>query len=82
MATLVLLGLVVIAVRAGSLYQWPFGPCMRCNGSGRNSGSTGKRYGECRRCKGSGRRRRVGARTIHRGAVSLADRASARKGKR
>ena len=59
-----------------------FRPCLRCNGTGRNKGSTRKRFGECRRCKGSGRRRRVGAKTIHRGAVSLADKARARKGRK
>jgi hypothetical protein len=79
-AVLVLLALVAIAVWAGSLYLWPFGPCMRCGGSGRNSGSNSRRYGECRRCKGTGRRRRLGAKTIHRGAVSVADKARMRKG--
>lgn len=79
MAVLVLLGLVVIAVWAGSLYLFPFGPCMSCKGSGRNAGSSSKRYGECRRCKGSGRRRRVGARVVHRGAVSIAEKAKAKK---
>ena len=34
-------------------------------------GNSSKRFAECRRCKGS--RRRLGARTIHRGTVSLAD---------
>jgi hypothetical protein len=79
-AVLVLLGLAAIAAWAGSLWLWPFGPCMRCKGSGRNAGSTSQRHGECRRCKGSGRRRRVGARTVHRGAVSLAEKARAKKG--
>ena len=56
-----------------------FRPCLRCNDTGRNSGSTGKRFGECRRCKGTGRRRRVFARTLHRGAVSIAEKARTRK---
>lgn len=43
-------------------------------------GNSSKRFGECRRCKGSGRRRRLGAKTIHRGTVSLADKARTRKG--
>jgi DnaJ-class molecular chaperone len=76
----ILFGLVAIATWTGSLYIWPSRPCMRCKGTGRNSGSSGKRFGECRRCKGSGRRRRLGAKTIHHGAVSLADKARARKG--
>lgn len=79
-AETVLLVLIGAGLYAGSLYVWPFRPCLRCNGSGRNKGSSRKRFGECRRCKGSGRRRRIGAKTIHRGAVSLADKARARKG--
>lgn len=82
-AETVLLVLIGIALYAGSLYLWPFRPCMRCGGSGRNQGSNRKRFGECRRCKGTGRKRRLGAKTIHRGAVSLADKARQRKaGKR
>jgi hypothetical protein len=45
----------MLAIWAGSLYLWPFGPCLRC--------------------KGSGRCQRIGAKTIHRGTVSLADKA-------
>lgn len=82
MGVVILLGLAAGAGWAGLLYLWPFGPCLHCSGTGRNAGSSGKRYGECRRCKGSGRRRRLGAKTIHRGAVSLADKARARKGVR
>jgi hypothetical protein len=81
-AEIVLITLLGIGAYAGSLYLWPFRPCVRCNGTGRNKGSTRKRYGECKRCRGSGRRRRLGARTIHRGAVSLADKARARKGRK
>jgi hypothetical protein len=79
---LILSGLVALAVWVLSLYLWPFAPCRRCEGSGRNKGSNRKRYGECKRCRGSGRRRRLGAKTIHRGAVSLADKARARKGRK
>jgi hypothetical protein len=82
MAVLILIVLLGIAAWAGSLYLHPFGQCLRCKGTGRNKGSSRRRYGECKRCKGSGRRRRAGARTIHRGAVSLADKARARKGSR
>lgn len=81
-AETVLLILIGIALYAGSLYLWPFRPCVRCGGSGRNKGSSRKRFGECKRCRGTGRRRRLGARTIHRGAVSLADKARARKGRK
>ena len=80
MAELILLAVAGIAAYAGSLYLFPFRPCLKCNGSGRNKGSNRRRFGECRRCKGSGRKRRLGAKTIHRGAVSLADKARARKG--
>jgi len=79
MGPVILLGLAAAAGYAGSLYLWPFRPCGRCKGTGRNSGSSSKRFGECKRCGGSGRRRRLGAKTIHRGAVSLADKARARK---
>jgi hypothetical protein len=81
MAETVLLVLTGIGLYAGSLYLFPFRPCMRCGGSGRRRGSNRRRYGECRRCDGTGRRRRTGAKTVHRGAVSLADKARARKAK-
>lgn len=77
MGPVILLALAGVAAWADSLYLWPFRPCGRCHGTGRNSGSGKKRFGECGRCRGSGRRRRLGASTIHRGAVSLADRAKA-----
>jgi hypothetical protein len=80
-AEIILIALLAAAAYAGSLYLWPFRPCLRCGGSGRNKGSTRRRFGECRRCKGTGRLRRIGAKTIHRGAVSLADKARARKAK-
>jgi hypothetical protein len=72
MAQLILIGLLAAAGYAGSPYLWPFRPCMRCKGSGRNPGSNKKRFGQCRRCGGAGRLRRIGAKTIHRGRVSLA----------
>ena len=71
---------VTVAVWVVSLYLWPYGPCLRCGGDGRNRGSKHKRFGQCRRCKGAGKRVRIGARTVHRGRVSLAERAKA-KGK-
>lgn len=77
---LVVLGAVVAWL--GSLYFWPFAPCAKCKGTGRNRGSTSKRYGECRRCKGGGRRQRLGSRAVHRGAVSLHERARKRRERR
>ena len=74
MLTLVLFGLIGFAGYVVSLYLWPFAPCRKCEGSGRNQGSNRKRYGQCRRCKGAGRRIRIGAKTVHRGRVALADR--------
>src|SRR5215472_14139256 len=74
----VLVGLGIAAVNAGSIYLWPLAPCIACKGTGRNQGSNKKRWGECRHCKGTGRRERPGARLIHRGAVTLAERARKR----
>jgi len=71
-------GLALAAANIISLYFWPFAPCLKCKGTGRNTGSNRKRYGECRRCKGTGRRQRAGARLVHRGAISLAERARKR----
>jgi len=45
-----------------SLRRHPYTRCRRCDGTGRNSGSTGRRYGRCRKCKGKPERLRFGAR--------------------
>jgi len=66
---LIICGLVVCWIV--SLYWWPFGPCGRCKGSGRNAGSNRRRFGECKRCGGSGRRQRLGSRTVHRTVLSV-----------
>jgi DnaJ-class molecular chaperone len=68
------LGLIAVGGYALSLYLWPFRPCPRCKGSGKNRGSNKKRFGQCRRCQNRGSLRRIGAKTIHRGAVSLQER--------
>lgn len=73
-----LAGLAIAALNVVSLYFWPFAPCWSCKGTGRNQGSNKKRYGECRRCKATGKRQRLGARLVHRGAVSLAEKARKR----
>jgi DnaJ-class molecular chaperone len=80
-AEMILIALLAVLGYVGSLYLWPFRPCGRCKGTSRNPGSNKKRFGQCRRCGGAGRKRRIGAKTVHRGAVSLAERAS-RKGVR
>jgi hypothetical protein len=76
-ATIILIILIAAVVWVGSLYLHPFAHCLKCLGSGKNRGSKTKgrgRYGQCRRCKGTGRRNRIGAKTVHRGRVSLAER--------
>lgn len=80
MAQLILIALLGAAGWVISLYLFPYAPCIRCEGSGRNPGSNRARYGQCRRCLGTGRRQRRGARVVHRGRVSLAERMRDRKG--
>ena len=62
--------LVLAAVIAGgywgSLRLWPWRPCRRCDGGGRNAGSNRRRFGTCPACGGSGRKLRLGARMIER----------------
>ena len=69
--TLFLVGCGLVVCWIVSLYVWPFGPCGRCHGSGRNAGSNRKRFGECKRCGGSGRRQRLGSRAVHHTALSV-----------
>lgn len=76
--TLVVIILLVFAGRVLTLYLWPYRPCRRCEGSGRNPGSKRARFGQCRHCDG-GKRIRLGARTVHRGRVALAERRKARQ---
>jgi hypothetical protein len=64
--TLLLLIVVALLLWAGSLYFWPFAPCRRCEGTGRNGGSNRQRFGDCPACDGSGRRMRFGAQAVHR----------------
>jgi DnaJ-class molecular chaperone len=61
--------LALIAIGGGvayyiSLRRHPYTPCRRCEGSGRNSGSSRIRFGTCGKCGGSGRRQRFGRRFI------------------
>lgn len=63
---------VLVLVAVGGRWCWhawrhPFGPCWSCRGTGRNRGSSGKRFGVCKRCGGTGRRLRTGAQTFHKG---------------
>lgn len=66
MAELVLALLGTGAAWVAGLLLWPYTACRRCGGTGRNIGSTGRRWGTCRKCKGTGRRLRIGARLVHR----------------
>ena len=66
MTVLILVALLGLLVWAVSLYVYPFTSCGRCQGSGLNKGSTGKRWGTCRACGGSRRKQRFGSRTLHR----------------
>ncbi len=70
--TLFLIALAAAVVYAGSLYIWPFRPCSRCGGTGRNRGSNKRRYGTCkaRRCD-RGTVQRVGSRTVHKTVRAL-----------
>lgn len=70
--TLFLLALAGALGYAGSLYIWPMKPCTRCGGTGRNKGSTKKRYGACRarRCE-RGTVQRLGSKSVHRAVRSL-----------
>lgn len=58
----------IIAAIAGR-WLWhvlfhPFAPCRRCGGTGKNGGSTGRRWGRCWRCAGSGNRQVMGSRLV------------------
>lgn len=73
------LGLIAAAVWVVRAWFWPFARCRKCGGSGRNRGSTGKRWGQCRRCGGSGRRQVLGSKQVHKAVRGL--RSAARNGK-
>lgn len=57
---------ILLASWLVSLRLWPHTRCSACNGTGRNRGSTSKRYGRCWRCKGAPERLRFGARWVNR----------------
>jgi hypothetical protein len=75
----VVLVLIAVGVWFTRAWFWPYGPCRRCGGNGRNAGSTRRRYGNCRRCDGAGRRMVRGARAVSRARKSALVR---RKGSR
>lgn len=65
MLSLILFAIVGTTGWVVSLLVWPFGPCHRCNGTGVNRGSSGKKFGVCRRCRGHKHIQRFGSRTVH-----------------
>jgi hypothetical protein len=69
---LFLIGLAAATCYLASLYAWPFRPCSRCGGTGRNRGSNKRRYGTCkgRRCD-RGTVQRLGSKTVHRAVRAL-----------
>jgi len=69
---IVLVIAVVVAVSYYiSLRLWPWRNCGRCQGSGRNVGSTNRHYGRCGKCGGTGRKPRPGARAVNRDVTRL-----------
>ena len=64
------LGLLAAWVVISRLF-WPYKPCGRCKGTGRNLGSNDRRHGDCRRCKGARRVRRAGAGHVHRAKLAI-----------
>lgn len=68
---LLLAALALFIAWAVSRLLWPYKPCPRCDGTGRNAGSNEKRHGDCKRCKGTSRVRRFGAGHVHRAKLSI-----------
>ncbi len=65
MSIAVILG-VLAAVWVIRALFWPYTKCSWCKGTGRNWGSTSKRFGYCWFCKRTGRRQVLGSRALHR----------------
>jgi DnaJ-class molecular chaperone len=66
MLQLLIAALIFSAGYYVSLRVWPHTYCRRCGGSGRNTGSSRRRFGTCRACGGSGRKPRAGTRMLSR----------------
>ena len=67
----ILLTAAALSAWAVSVLIWPFRACTLCRGTGRNRGSSSRRFGTCRRCNGRGRIQRIGSRTVHRIAWTI-----------
>jgi hypothetical protein len=70
--TLFWIAVIAAACWVVSLYAWPYAPCGKCKGTGRNPGSNRKRFGDCKRCGGGGRRQRPGSKFVHHTVLSIA----------
>lgn len=57
--------LILAVIWAGRAWFHPFTTCRWCSGSGKNPGSSGRRWGRCKRCKGSGNRQVLGSKQVH-----------------
>jgi DnaJ-class molecular chaperone len=62
MLTVAALALTGAAWYYVSLRRHPWRPCRWCDGSGKNAGSTRRRFGRCPKCGGTGRKDRLGVR--------------------
>ncbi len=69
-----LAALALLAAWIVSRLFWPYKPCPRCDGTGRNAGSNKRRHGDCKRCKHTGRIRRFGAGHVHRAKLAILNR--------
>jgi DnaJ-class molecular chaperone len=58
------IALAAVVVYYVSLQVHPYTYCRRCQGGGRNAGSSRKRWGHCKLCGGSGRKERFGTRFL------------------
>ena len=66
MAVLILAAIVCGTGYYVSLKIWPDTTCKRCSGTGKNAGSTSKRFGRCKACDRTGRKPRAGTRMLTR----------------
>ena len=78
--------LAIAAVIRFLVWLWhavfhPYAPCRGCDGTGKNLGSTGKRWGRHWRCKGTGNRQVIGSAYVHRVLRTGRGLAEKRKGK-
>lgn len=79
MATLVVLGAILLVAYLVSLRLHPMRRCRPCKGTGRHFGAVFKSsHRGCTSCGGNGRRARLGVNLLHRGGLVWGERAPAR----